>query len=73
MALIMVDIDHFKLFNDHYGHQAGDACLQQVGAAMRRAAMRPQDMVARYGVARATDRTRPGPSARRIRPTCKSS
>ncbi len=49
MALIMVDIDHFKLFNDHYGHQAGDACLQQVGAAMRRAAMRPQDMVARYG------------------------
>lgn len=49
MALIMVDIDHFKHFNDHYGHQAGDACLRQVGAAMRRAAMRPQDMVARYG------------------------
>ncbi|WP_426104850.1 diguanylate cyclase [Massilia sp. TSP1-1-2] len=49
IALILVDIDHFKLFNDHYGHQAGDACLQQVGAAMRRAAMRPQDMVARYG------------------------
>ena len=49
MALILVDIDHFKLYNDYYGHQAGDACLQQVGAAMRRAAMRPQDMVARYG------------------------
>ncbi|MEJ7807956.1 MAG: diguanylate cyclase [Telluria sp.] len=49
MALILVDIDHFKLFNDHYGHQAGDACLRQVGAAMQRAAMRPQDMVARYG------------------------
>jgi diguanylate cyclase (GGDEF)-like protein len=49
MALILVDIDHFKLFNDHYGHQAGDACLRQVGAAMRRAAKRPQDMVARYG------------------------
>ncbi len=49
MALILVDIDHFKLFNDQYGHQAGDACLQQVGAAMKRAAMRPQDMVARYG------------------------
>ena len=49
IALIMVDIDHFKNFNDAYGHQAGDACLQQVGAAMRRAAMRPQDLVARYG------------------------
>ena len=49
MALIMVDIDHFKLFNDHYGHQAGDACLRQVGAAMQRAARRPQDLVARYG------------------------
>jgi diguanylate cyclase (GGDEF)-like protein len=49
ISLIMVDIDHFKNFNDAYGHQEGDACLQQAGAAMRRAAMRPQDMVARYG------------------------
>jgi diguanylate cyclase (GGDEF)-like protein len=49
ISLIMVDIDHFKNFNDAYGHQAGDACLQQVGAAMRRSAKRPQDMVARYG------------------------
>ena len=49
LSLIMVDIDHFKLFNDHYGHQAGDACLRQVGAAMQRAARRPQDLVARYG------------------------
>jgi diguanylate cyclase (GGDEF)-like protein len=49
MALIMVDIDHFKLFNDHYGHQAGDVCLREAGAAMKRAALRPQDMVARYG------------------------
>ena len=49
MALIMVDIDCFKTFNDEYGHQAGDECLQQVSAAMLRAAARPQDMVARYG------------------------
>jgi diguanylate cyclase (GGDEF)-like protein len=49
MALILVDIDHFKLFNDQYGHQEGDACLQLVGAAMKQAAKRPQDMVARYG------------------------
>ena len=49
MSLIMVDIDHFKNFNDAYGHQAGDSCLQQAGAAMRRSAMRPEDMVARYG------------------------
>ncbi|MBC7683999.1 MAG: diguanylate cyclase [Bdellovibrionales bacterium] len=49
IALIMVDIDHFKHFNDAFGHQAGDACLQKAGAAMRRAAMRAQDLVARYG------------------------
>ena len=49
MALLLVDIDYFKLYNDHYGHQAGDACLQLVGAAMKRAAKRPQDLVARYG------------------------
>jgi diguanylate cyclase (GGDEF)-like protein len=49
MALILVDIDHFKLYNDHYGHQAGDGCLAQAAAAMRRAAGRPQDLVARYG------------------------
>lgn len=49
MALIMVDLDHFKHFNDAYGHQEGDACLQRASAAMQRAAMRPQDLVARYG------------------------
>ncbi|HEX7983836.1 MAG TPA: diguanylate cyclase [Duganella sp.] len=49
LSVIMIDIDHFKLYNDHYGHQAGDACLQQVSAAMKGCAARPQDMLARYG------------------------
>ncbi|OEZ92249.1 diguanylate cyclase domain-containing protein [Duganella phyllosphaerae] len=49
LSLIMIDIDHFKLYNDHYGHQAGDLCLQQISAAMKRCAARPQDLLARYG------------------------
>ncbi|MFL6675336.1 MAG: diguanylate cyclase domain-containing protein [Massilia sp.] len=49
IALVLVDVDYFKKYNDHYGHQAGDDCLVQVGAALRRAAGRPQDLVARYG------------------------
>jgi len=49
VALILADIDHFKAYNDHYGHQAGDACLVQVAAALRRAAGRTHDLVARYG------------------------
>jgi diguanylate cyclase (GGDEF)-like protein len=49
LSVIMIDIDHFKLYNDHYGHQAGDTCLQEVSAAMKRCASRPQDLLARYG------------------------
>ena len=49
LALLMVDIDNFKAFNDRYGHQAGDACLQQVAEALASAASRPGDLVARYG------------------------
>jgi diguanylate cyclase (GGDEF)-like protein len=49
MAVIMIDIDHFKNYNDAYGHQAGDVCLQQVSAAMKRCAGRPPDLLARYG------------------------
>ena len=49
LSVIMIDIDHFKLYNDHYGHQAGDACLQQISAVMKRCAARPQDLLARYG------------------------
>src|ERR1700728_3458009 len=49
LALILIDLDHFKLFNDYYGHQAGDACLQQVAACLKRQFTRSHDLVARYG------------------------
>ena len=48
-ALIMLDIDHFKQFNDHYGHPAGDRCLQHVAELLRGMCNRPRDKVARYG------------------------
>jgi diguanylate cyclase (GGDEF)-like protein len=49
MALLMVDIDHFKVFNDRYGHPLGDACLRAVAAALAGSATRASDVVARYG------------------------
>jgi diguanylate cyclase (GGDEF)-like protein len=49
VAMIMADIDAFKLYNDAYGHQAGDLCLQQVAATMKGCASRSTDLVARYG------------------------
>jgi diguanylate cyclase (GGDEF)-like protein/PAS domain S-box-containing protein len=49
LALLMIDIDHFKTVNDTYGHRAGDQCLQTLAAILQRVARRPSDVVARYG------------------------
>ncbi|MBF0162797.1 MAG: diguanylate cyclase [Magnetococcales bacterium] len=49
LALILLDIDFFKPFNDHYGHAAGDECLKKVAKALAAAMLRSIDLVARYG------------------------
>jgi len=49
LALLMIDIDYFKRFNDSFGHVAGDACLQTVGRIFEACLRRPSDLVARYG------------------------
>jgi diguanylate cyclase (GGDEF)-like protein len=48
-SLILIDIDHFKEFNDRHGHLEGDRCLKRVASEMRRSLRRPDDFVARYG------------------------
>ena len=49
VAIVMVDVDEFKKYNDHYGHVGGDDCLRRVASALRSAVARPDDMLARYG------------------------
>jgi diguanylate cyclase (GGDEF)-like protein len=49
LSLLLMDIDDFKGFNDHFGHGEGDACLQRVADALAKAAHRPTDLLARYG------------------------
>jgi two-component system, chemotaxis family, response regulator WspR len=49
LSLLMIDIDHFKQFNDVYGHPAGDECIRQVVGVIRKAANRVSDLACRYG------------------------
>ena len=49
LALVMLDIDHFKRYNDRYGHPQGDETLKAVATALRASLARPHDLVARYG------------------------
>lgn len=49
LGLLMMDIDHFKNYNDHYGHPAGDRCLREVADLLRKVVRRPRDRLARYG------------------------
>ena len=49
LSLLMIDVDHFKLYNDQFGHQQGDDCLRQVARLLVDGLGRPGDLVARYG------------------------
>jgi diguanylate cyclase (GGDEF)-like protein len=49
LSLVMLDVDYFKLYNDTYGHQAGDICLKMVATQVARSAPRAGDLAARYG------------------------
>jgi len=49
LALIMLDVDFFKVYNDRYGHLAGDDCLREIASTLQEGLRRPADLVARYG------------------------
>ena len=49
LSLLMIDVDHFKAYNDRFGHQRGDECLRRVARALTDCVGRPADLVARYG------------------------
>lgn len=49
LALVLCDLDNFKAYNDHYGHQAGDECLARIAVALQTCCRRPGDLAARYG------------------------
>ena len=49
LSMVMLELDNFKLYNDHYGHGAGDACLRRVAKTLKKAISNPEGLVARYG------------------------
>ena len=49
LSLIMLDLDHFKAYNDHYGHLAGDSCLRKISKILKRMIRRPSDLAGRFG------------------------
>lgn len=49
LAMAMIDVDHFKVYNDNFGHQAGDECLRRIADVLRGCVQRSSDLIARYG------------------------